>query len=190
LRQLGVLTSRDTPAYFAVVTHMGVARMRVPARALVIGSALVAAAVGAIVFSIPSAADNDVQPGLVEDFSYPGAQQILSDRGILLISGDGHLQLVRCGQAGWIEVRASTTADHDSDPGHYCFKATGPTAYLKLQLADAYQVKGDDHAVKATVSVKGQTSTVDVDRNGWTGIGFGAPGGNDPAMLLELRATP
>jgi hypothetical protein len=167
--------------------------MRVPTRTFVIASAIAAtvvsaSAVGTAGVSLASAAD-DTQPSLEEDYSYPGAQQILADRGILLISGDGHLQLVNCGQPGLIEVHASATPDHNPDPGHYCFKATGPTAYLKLQLDNAFQVKGDDHAVQATVKVRNQTSTVAVDRNGWTGIGFGA-GEDAPATLLELKATP
>ncbi|MFD8494871.1 hypothetical protein [Amycolatopsis sp. NPDC059657] len=154
-----------------------------------VGAALTAAAavVGASVSAIAAPAD-DTQPSAVEDGAYPGADQILRDRGITLISGDGHLQLTTCGLPGLVEVHADANQDHDRDPGHFCFKVSGPTGYLKLQIADAYQVMGDDHSVQATVTVKGQTSTVNVAKHGWTGIGVGA--GPDPAMLVELKAAP
>jgi hypothetical protein len=131
---------------------------------------------------------NDSPSSLVEDFSYPGASTILADRGITLISGDGHLVLVNCtGSTGLIEVHASNSADHSNDPGHYCFRVNGSGGDVKLQLTDAYQVKGDSHAVQATLTVDGQASTVNVAKNGWTGIGVGA--GADSATLLELKAS-
>lgn len=127
-------------------------------------------------------------PSIVEDFSYPGAAQILAQRGITVISGDGHIMLVSCGASGLIEVRSSgNTADKDPDPGHYCFKVTGSTGTLALTIPNAYQVKGDSHAVTATVTVKNTTNTVPVATNTWTGIGLGS--GPDPATLLQLDAT-
>ncbi|MBB5890740.1 hypothetical protein [Kutzneria kofuensis] len=135
-----------------------------------------------------SAQSADGQPSLVEDFSYPGADKILADRGIKLISGDGHLLLVDCvNVATLIEVHASSLTDHSNDPGHYCFKVNGASGDLKLELTDAYQVKGDSHNVQAKVSVDGQSSTVNVDKNRWTGIGVGAD--SHAATLLELKAS-
>ncbi|GHF37137.1 hypothetical protein FHX82_007270 [Amycolatopsis bartoniae] len=126
-------------------------------------------------------------PSIMEDFSYPGATQVLAQRGITLISGDGHIMLVSCGASGLIEVRSSgNTADKDPDPGHYCFKVTGSTGTLTLTIPNAYQVKGDNHAVTATVTVANTTSTVAVATNTWTGIGLGS--GPDPATLLQLDA--
>jgi hypothetical protein len=131
---------------------------------------------------------SDAQPSIVEDYGYPGSAQILAQRGITLIRGDGHIMLVPCDGLGLIEVRsASAPADKDPDPGHYCFKVTGTTGSLTLDIPNAYQVKGDNHAVTATITVKDETSTVAVDKNGWTGIGLGS--GPDPATLLKLDAT-
>jgi hypothetical protein len=152
-------------------------------------SATGAATTGAVSPPAAAPAAVDVQPSIVEDYSYPGADQILKDRGLNLISGDGHLMLVACGSTGLIEVRASNPSDPSSDPGHYCFTVTGPTGYLKLNLPNAYQVKGDNHAVQATITVKGATTTVPINKNSWTGIGLGS-GGQDPATLLELKAAP
>jgi hypothetical protein len=156
--------------------------------AIAVVSAAVVGGVSLASSASGSAPDADQQPSLVEDFSYPGADKVLADRGVKLISGDGHLLLVDCTNVtGLIEVHASNVGDHSSDPGHYCFKVNGLTGDLKLELTDAYQVKGDSHAVQATVSVDGQTSTVNVSKNGWTGIGVGA--GHDAATLLELKAS-
>ncbi|MFC0541441.1 hypothetical protein [Kutzneria chonburiensis] len=165
--------------------------MRVITRALlttaVVGT-VAALSVGASMADRQTAQDDSGMPSAVEDFSYPGAAKILADRGIKLISGDGHLMLVNCvNVAGLIEVHSFNSNDHGSDPGHYCFQVSGPTGYLKLELVDAYQVKGDNHAVQATVTVDGQSSTVSVAKNGWTGIGVGA--GTDSATLLELKAS-
>ena len=138
-----------------------------------------------------SASDGD-QPGLVEDYSYPGAAQILHDRGISLISGDGHIVLVDCaGHQGVIEVYSDNSpGDHSPNPGHFCFQVAGKAGDLKLQIPYAFQAKGDDqdaHTVQATVTIKGTPSTVNVDKHGWTGFGEGA--GQDPATLVELKVT-
>ncbi|MEA5361255.1 hypothetical protein VA596_17045 [Amycolatopsis sp., V23-08] len=137
------------------------------------------------------ASDGD-PPSIVEDYSYPGAAKILHDRGITLVSGDGHIMLVDCaGHTGVIEVYSDNSpGDHGTDPGHYCFQVSGPTGDLKLQIPYAFQAKGDDqdaHNVHATVTIKGAPSTVDVDTHGWTGFGEGA--GQDPATLVELKVT-
>ncbi|KDN20891.1 hypothetical protein [Amycolatopsis rifamycinica] len=139
--------------------------------------------------SAGAATATDSPPPIVEDYSYPGAAQILQDRAIKLISGDGHIVLVACGsQPGLLELHAYNSADHDRDPGHYCFKVSGPTGYLRLEVPNAYQLLGDNqHAVQATVEINGQTSTVPISKTGWTGIGEGA--GTDPSTLLELRAS-
>lgn len=93
--------------------------MRAYTRTLLASSAVAAAALGAVAASagLSSVGESaDVPPPVVEDFSYPGAEQILANRGILLVNGDGHIQLVACGLAGLIEVRTSGTSDHDPDP--------------------------------------------------------------------------
>jgi hypothetical protein len=166
--------------------------MRTRARFAAAFAATAALAAGGSIFGLSSAASaavaSDTPPPIVEDYAYPGAAQIQLDRALTLISGDGHILLTDCGAStGLLEVHAFNSADHSTDPGHYCFRVTSPTGYLRLQVPNAYQVKGDDHTVRATVSINGQSSTVAVAKNGWTGIGEGA--GTDPATLLELRAS-
>ncbi|GHF79674.1 hypothetical protein GCM10017566_62330 [Amycolatopsis bartoniae] len=88
---------------------------------------------------------------------------------------------------GLLQVHAYNSADHSSDPSHYCFKVTGSSGYLRIEVPYAYQIRGDDHTVEATVTINGEDSTVAVAKNSWTGIGEGA--GTDPATLVELRAS-
>ncbi|WP_290061038.1 hypothetical protein [Amycolatopsis solani] len=167
--------------------------MRARARITALASAGAVLAIAGTAFGASAAIGasspaDDTPPPIVEDYSYPGAAKILQDRALTLISGDGHITLVACGPAsGLLEVHAYNSADHSSDPGHYCFKVTGSTGYLRLEVPFAYQVKGDNHTVQATVEINGQNSTVPVSKNGWTGIGEGA--GTDPSTLLELRAS-
>jgi hypothetical protein len=131
---------------------------------------------------------SDPQPSLVEDYSYPGSAQVLAERGITLIRGDGHITLVACGGPDLVEVRSSNApADKGADPGHYCFKVDGTSGSLTLDLPNAFQVKGDSHSVTATITVNNETSTVAVTKNGWTGIGLGS--GPNPATLLKIEAT-
>ncbi|WP_052373016.1 hypothetical protein [Amycolatopsis taiwanensis] len=163
------------------------------AASVVVGVALISGTATAITSAptVNAASDGD-QPSIVEDYSYPGADKVLQDRGITLISGDGHIILVNCvGHTGVIEVYSDNSPDdHSTDPGHYCFQVSGPTGDLKLQIPYAFQAKGDDqdaHNVQATVTINGTPSTVNVDKHGWTGFGEGA--GQDPATLVEIKVT-
>lgn len=154
---------------------------------IVAGTALALSGAGLALASQQSDSDADA-PTIVEDYTYPGAAQVLAQRGITIVSGDGHLTRVACGATDLIEVRsAGVPADLDADPGHYCFKVNGTRGSLTLTIPNAYQVKGDNHVVTATITVDSATSTVPITKNTWTGIGLGA--GPDPATLLELDAT-
>ncbi|MBG6135841.1 FG-GAP-like repeat-containing protein [Longispora fulva] len=118
----------------------------------------------------------------VEDFAYPDAAGILTQRGITLKTGDGHIQLADCdSQAGLIHLRSRSLADQA------CFKITGPVGYLALEIPEVYTIKGDDHAIKATLSTQGTVTSVDINRNAWTPVGEGASSG--VSTLLELNAT-
>ncbi|OXM60337.1 hypothetical protein [Amycolatopsis vastitatis] len=167
--------------------------MRTPARittVAVAGAALAATgSASSLTATAGAAPTDDTPPPIVEDYSYPGAAQIFQDRAIKLISGDGHITLITCGsQTGLLELHAYNSADHDRDPGHYCFKVNAPTGYLRLEVPNAYQLLGDNqHTIQATIEINGQTSTVPIAKTGWTGIGEGA--GTDPSTLLELRAS-
>src|SRR3982751_1330666 len=71
--------------------YMGVA-------AVTVGATLFGAAAGAVADDPKKAGQGgaDEPTSIVETFDYPGAEQILADRDILLKKGDGHLLLTDC----------------------------------------------------------------------------------------------
>ncbi|MFD0277811.1 trypsin-like serine protease [Kitasatospora sp. NPDC127111] len=134
--------------------------------------------------SMAASAAEATAPLAVEDFSYPGAAKILAERNITLKSGDGHILLADCASGPGL-VELFTRA---ANPSEVCFKITGPTGYLALEIPKVYNIKGDDHTVKATVSTDGNAATFDVAKNVWTPIGEGGAAGS-ATTLLELNAT-
>ncbi|GAA1270723.1 hypothetical protein GCM10009665_68790 [Kitasatospora nipponensis] len=123
------------------------------------------------------------QPTVVEDFSYPGAAQVLADRGITLKSGDGHIVLADCASGGNLLQLFSRSAT----PSEVCFQITGQTGYLSLEIPQIYNIKGDDHTVKATLNTEGTVTSLDVAKNAWNPVGEGSSTG--ATTLLELTAT-
>ncbi|MEU9077016.1 trypsin-like serine protease [Kitasatospora sp. NPDC048538] len=118
----------------------------------------------------------------VEDFSYPDAAKILAERKITLKAGDGHIVLADCGSApSLVELYARAAT-----PSRVCFKVTGQAGYLALQIPGIYDIKGDDHTIKATLNTAGQATTLDVPKNAWAGVGESL---GDATTLLELNAT-
>ncbi|MFG2009985.1 hypothetical protein ACGFNF_13025 [Micromonospora sp. NPDC048868] len=133
------------------------------------------------------AAANDVPPSIEEDFSYPNAAAIKADRGITLLRGDGNITLVDCGDySGKVRVRSNNL---DLPSGEFCFQVRGEQGWLTLELRDAYQVRGDGESnIDAKVTVNDVEQSVDVPLDAWAN--FGVASGQDPAVLVELRATP
>lgn len=117
-------------------------------------------------------------PPIVEDYSYPGAAAIFAERGIKLISGDGHIMLTDCtpGNSGLIAVSSSQLTDQ------FCFKVSGPVGNLKLFVPEVYSIKGDSHSATATVTGPSGDQTTPIKKDSWTPINKG-----DGATLLELK---
>ncbi|MDV5145393.1 S1 family peptidase [Streptomyces sp. SBC-4] len=63
----------------------------------------------------------------------------------------------------------------------------GRTGRLVLEIPKVYQIKGDDHAIKATLTEGSSTKVVDIEKNLWNPVGEGGSG--DETTLLELNAT-
>lgn len=149
-------------------------------------SALIGAftAVGLTGIGNPSkAVAADPPPFAVEDFKYPNAGKILAEQGILLKNGDGHITLTDCAsETGLMEVWAR---GHDK----FCFKVTGNTGYLALELPQVYGVKGNDYTLQVDMTVDSTEVSYDIAKNTWTQVGESAdPQGRDHT-LLEIHAT-
>ncbi|KQX53698.1 hypothetical protein ASE09_07620 [Streptomyces sp. Root66D1] len=134
----------------------------------------------------PEAADGprvaavaDEAPGYaVEDFAYPDAAKILAERGIVLKRGDGHIVLATCGsEAGLLEVWA-----RDLDKA--CFKVTGSSGYLSLDIPAVFAIKGNDYSTSVDMTVGAEQKSFDVTKNAWTSVGEAAdPEGRDHALV-------
>ncbi|MFD5922696.1 hypothetical protein ACFVYP_39225 [Kitasatospora sp. NPDC058201] len=80
--------------------------------------------------SMPASATEATPPLAVENFSYPGAAQILAQQHAILKSGDGNIQLADCTSTdNMLEVYSRTL---DLGPTKICFRVTGPGGYLAV----------------------------------------------------------
>ncbi|MEU6154513.1 hypothetical protein ABZ816_31440 [Actinosynnema sp. NPDC047251] len=166
---------------------------------LMIGGVLLVGVVGAVMatggaLAIAGAQTAaDAQSSLVEDFSYPGADVVWEQRNIRVIRGDGRLVMTTCGSPGLIEVRRSNaTLDKDvAWRGHYCFKATGPSGRLEVEIPDTFQFNGlaerrVDVVAKVDDKIENKSGVKDI----WTGIGVADDQeGKGPAILLEIKVS-
>ncbi|SFQ74930.1 hypothetical protein SAMN05421810_1193 [Amycolatopsis arida] len=140
---------------------------------------------------------SEQQPGIVEDYSYPGAARIHTEYGVILESGDGHILFADCSTdqgtgVGLVQVRTSEGIGKNGQ-GLICFRVTAPTGYLTLKIPAVYEIRGDGrtsgdgHKLRAELSTDGGNRTVvEVNPNGSTPVGVGT--GKDPTTLLRLEA--
>ncbi|MCR6487219.1 hypothetical protein M8542_30760 [Amycolatopsis sp. OK19-0408] len=146
-----------------------------------------------------SAATDDQQPPLVEDYTYPGADRILATDNVLLVSGDGHIVYATCPTGpdtiGLIWV---TTSEHvgPAHNGKVCFRVLGASGQLSLKIPAVYSIRGDGlnpgegHKLKAALTTDaGVHTTVDVPSDGTTQVGVAATPSGDPTTLLELKTA-
>jgi hypothetical protein len=159
---------------------------------------LALAAAGALVTSgsvmaLASASADDPAASLVEDYSYPGAAQVETTRGIKLIKGDGHIMLADCGADPNLPpenlILVQTSRLGSPDDTNFCFKATGAKGFLTMEVDDVYFIRGErDRTVAAKVEVQEATPVTEterVDPGEWQPIGVGQ--GRAAATLVELR---
>ncbi len=160
--------------------------MKLIARALVAGCV---AATAAVVWSVSGPAEStnaavSVTAGspehAVEDFNYPQADKIQMEKGILLKRGDGHIVLATCGsQNGLLEIYARSK-------DKICFRVTGNSGYLSLEIPAVYGIKGNDYSTDVTMTVGGQEKNFDIPKNTYTPVGESDdPEGRDH-MLVEI----
>ena len=115
------------------------------ARKAVLFAAVATAAIGSAGVALGADANTavaaDQQPSLVEDFSYPGADKILTDTGVKLISGDGHILFADCstprnGDIGLMRVRTTDAIGTNHD-GLICFQVKAIPGVLVLKIPAA-----------------------------------------------------
>lgn len=127
-------------------------------------------------------------PVAVEDFAYPGADAVLANKGIKLKRGDGHIVLADCDPAA-DQIRVHTVKDTAAGREEtYCFKATTKTAFLTLELPRVFALEAADRPFSADLTANGETTTVNVSKDGFESVGEGTVGGAR-SVLVEIRVT-
>lgn len=144
------------------------------------------------------AAAADTPQGTIEDYLYPNADQILAEKNVRLISGDGHIVLADCaGQPSTGVALLEVYTTENVAAGHVvCFRVRSVTGILNLELPGVYEIRGDGrtegtgHQVTAEViGDDGQELTVALDPDGSTPVGIGVDENNSPTTLLRLTAA-
>ncbi|MFI6056366.1 hypothetical protein ACIBCO_40710 [Streptomyces violascens] len=137
-----------------------------------------------------STVGTDVPPSSVENFSYPDAAKVLTEKGIKLIKGDGHLLLADCNAAA-PQIKVRSVADQATGRAQqYCFAASGKSGYLTLELPRVTSLETADHPISANLTADGVTKTVDVAQDDFKPVGEGdIPSGAKRSVLVELRVT-
>ncbi|MEV4283408.1 hypothetical protein [Actinoplanes xinjiangensis] len=165
-------------------------------RKLTMTAALIAAGatiLGGAAAALAEAAADESPQALVEDYTYPGAAQVEADRGIKLIKGDGSIMLADCGADPNLPpadvILVQTTAVGSPDKTNHCFKATGASGFLSMEIGEVYFIRGEaGRTVGAKVETQDATPVVEterVDPGEWQPIGVGQ--GRGDGTLLELR---
>ncbi|TQK45360.1 hypothetical protein FBY35_6921 [Streptomyces sp. SLBN-118] len=129
-------------------------------------------------------ADDVSPPYAIEDFGYPGADKILAEKGIALRKGDGHILLADCGATSQIQIWT-----RQNNEGRYCFRVIGKTGNLTLEVKDVHAVQTEERAVRASLTVNGKTTAVDVPKDDYKPVGEGDIKNPTPAVLVELKVT-
>ncbi|RKT87326.1 hypothetical protein SAMN05421805_1334 [Saccharopolyspora antimicrobica] len=150
-------------------------------------SAIATSAGSASALNSEEADANNTEPApapAVEEYNYPGADQIFAERGIRLIKGDGHIVLADCKSSDpMIKVESVTLPTS-------CFRVIGAQGWLTVEIPRVYLIRGGEHNVSARITVNGKTEAVDIPPGGHKPVGEGsAPPGDSPATLVELQAS-
>ncbi|MEW2062446.1 hypothetical protein AB0899_17010 [Streptomyces sp. NPDC007002] len=118
----------------------------------------------------------------VEDFTYPNADEILTERGFLLKRGDGHIVLADCA-SGTNLLRFLARGRED-----VCFKVTGDEGFLTLELDSVHGVRTDDSGnTYLKMTAEGDQAEYDIPAETWEGVGESVDGREH--VLVEIRTT-
>ncbi len=176
-----------SPCFFAseerFIVHSAAQRLAAFGAGLLGLTALATTVIAAPAGATGESATDDTPPPIVEVYDYPGAAQILAERNITLLKGDGNILLVDCASGGNLIVVQSYKTKGDA-----CFRVSKAPGYVTMQIPETYFIMGDTHTAKATLTAKSTTETVDIQPGKWTPVGESLPN-HDPAALLEIRVT-
>ncbi|MFD3794962.1 hypothetical protein ACFVAM_13310 [Streptomyces californicus] len=156
------------------------------------GATALAVAVPALASSpgTESSVADAAMPYAVETFDYPGAAQILEEKSIKLIRGDGRIVLADCDNADKAQIKVQVTRgpNEQDKPKLFCFRATAKSGFLTLEVPRVFYIETADHPVSAKLTTDaGDSETVNVDKDDFQTVGQGL--GKPMTTLVELRVT-
>ncbi|GGS01707.1 MULTISPECIES: hypothetical protein [Streptomyces] len=119
----------------------------------------------------------------VENFAYPYADKILAEKHITLKRGDGHITLADCASgSGFLQIWVRANAQP------VCFKVTGTTGWLSLEIPSVYVVAGNDYEAQVDMTAGSEEKSFDIPKNTWTPVGESTDPGRE-YVLMEIRTS-
>ncbi|MCX4690690.1 hypothetical protein OG401_41460 [Kitasatospora purpeofusca] len=120
----------------------------------------------------------------MEDFSHPGAAQILANLGITLKNGDGHVYMTDC-KPGTDQLEIWQRSREET----FCFNVTGAGGFISMEIPRVYSIRGNSYNVTAVMTVEGTSTSFPLKKNLWTPVGDTADPQKRDHALLEIRAS-
>ncbi|MFD5413414.1 hypothetical protein [Streptomyces nojiriensis] len=97
--------------------------------------------------------------------------------------GHGHILLADCASAtDPLEVWSRANEK-------ICFRVSGTTGYLTLEIPSVFAVKGNDYSAHVDMKVGAEDKTWDVNKNSWTAVGESADEQGREFMIMEIRTS-
>ncbi len=84
------------------------------------------------------------------------------------------------------QIQLWTRAPGNTD-NKICFTSAATSGFLTLELPDVFAVQTAGRSLRVGLTAAGASRSVDVPRDGFTGVGEGL--GQDPTTVVELRIT-
>jgi len=135
-----------------------------------------------------AADDPQVQGSLVEDYAFPGAEQIFAEHGLRVFAGDGHVEFVPSTGGSCATGLVMVEAVVEEELAVYCFRTSGVRGFLTMEVPSTFLVRGGSRPVEATAQLPGEVEkTYEVPVN--TSVPVDPGNGQDlpEAILVELR---
>lgn len=130
----------------------------------------------------------EVQSSLVEDYAYPGAEQILAEHGLRLFTGDGHVEFVPSTVGPCATGLVMVEAVVEDELAVYCFRTSGVRGFLTMEVPNTFVLRGGSKPVEATAQLPGEVEeTYKVPVNTSVPVEPGDGQAMPEAILVELR---
>jgi hypothetical protein len=70
-----------------------------------------------------------------------------------------------------------------------CFRVTGNSGYLTLEIPSVYAIRGNDYAAQVDMTTADEEQSYDIAKNTWTPVGESADEQGREFMLVEIRTS-